>query len=80
EISSRLMAVLANEGALIVEEGIAQDFSNIDIVQISGYGFPRWRGGPMQYANETGWDKTAKMMKAIADENPGSWRLAALDK
>ena len=70
------MAVLANEGARIVEEGIAENAEAVDIVKIHGYGFPRWRGGPMQYANEIGWDKTAEIMKKVADESPNSWGLA----
>ncbi len=80
EISSRLMAVLANEGALIIEDGIAEDFAAIDVVQISGYGFPRWRGGPMQYAKEIGWEASADIMRRVDKESPGSWRLAALGK
>lgn len=50
EISDRLLAVLALEGDRIVEEGIAERASDVDTVQINGYGFPRWRGGPMHYA------------------------------
>jgi 3-hydroxyacyl-CoA dehydrogenase len=76
DIADRLMAVLANEGARIVEEGIAENAEAVDIVKIHGYGFPRWRGGPMQYANEIGWDKTAEIMKTVADESPNSWGLA----
>ena len=76
DIADRLMAVLANEGARIVEEGIAENAEAVDIVKILGYGFPRWRGGPMQYANEIGWNKTAEIMKKISDESPNSWGLA----
>ncbi len=76
DISARLMAVLANEGALIVEQGIAEDFAAVDTVKIAGYGFPRWRGGPMQYARELGWDKTAAAMKLVADSSPNAWKLA----
>ncbi|MFV2054142.1 3-hydroxyacyl-CoA dehydrogenase NAD-binding domain-containing protein [Aliiroseovarius sp. YM-037] len=76
EISDRLLAVLANEGARIVEEGIAERDSDVDMVQIHGYGFPRWRGGPMQYAAEIGWDETALHMQTVAAESPGSWTLA----
>ena len=50
EIRDRLLAVYANEGARIVEEGIAEDFAAVDVVKLYGYGFPRWRGGPMHYA------------------------------
>jgi len=78
EISSRLLAVLANEGARIVEEGIAEDDAAVDMVQIHGYGFPRWRGGPMHYAAETGWEETATVMRQVAGESPGSWAPGAL--
>ena len=53
EISDRLLTVLALEGARIVKEGIAERASDVDMVQINGYGFPRWRGGPMYYAKKT---------------------------
>ncbi len=76
EIADRLLAVLANEGALIVQDGIAERASDVDVVQIHGYGFPRWRGGPMQYATEIGWEKTAQNMQLVNDESPNSWRLA----
>lgn len=54
QISERLLAVLANEGKRIVEEGIAEHNPDVDTVQINGYGFPRWRGGPMHYAETIG--------------------------
>jgi len=79
EISSRLLAVLANEGTRIVEDEIAESFSEVDMVQIHGYGFPQWRGGPMHYANEIGWLQTAETMKTVADESPNSWRLASMN-
>ncbi|SEO05126.1 3-hydroxyacyl-CoA dehydrogenase [Salinihabitans flavidus] len=76
EITGRLLAVLANEGARIVEEGIAERAADVDMVQIHGYGFPRWRGGPMHYAKEIGWDVSRKVMNLVAEESPGSWILA----
>ncbi|MBL4872191.1 MAG: enoyl-CoA hydratase, partial [Rhodobacteraceae bacterium] len=54
QISERLLAVLAREGTSIVAEGIAERNADVDTVQINGYGFPRWRGGPMHYAETTG--------------------------
>ncbi len=54
QISERLLAVLASEGASIVAEGIAERNADVDTVQINGYGFPRWRGGPMHYAETLG--------------------------
>lgn len=77
DIAERLVAVLANEGALIVAEGIADSAEAIDMVEIHGYGFPRWRGGPMHYGEEIGWDRIAETMAQLAAESPGSWRLAA---
>ena len=76
DISTRLLAVLANEGALIVDEGIAEDDAAIDMVQLHGYGFPRWRGGPMHHASARGWGDTARAMRDVAADSPGSWRLA----
>lgn len=76
DISSRLLAVLANEGALIIEEGIAENAEAVDMVQIHGYGFPRWRGGPMNYCNEIGNSRSNANMLTVAKESPGSWRVA----
>jgi 3-hydroxyacyl-CoA dehydrogenase len=47
EIAERLVSAMAEEGAAILSEGIARQASDIDLVEIHGYGFPRWRGGPM---------------------------------
>lgn len=80
DIQNRLMAVLANEGALIVNEGIAETTEAVDMVKLHGYGFPRWRGGPMQYAKEIGWDKTTEMMQRVCDESPDSWQIASKPK
>ncbi|WP_073252191.1 FAD-dependent oxidoreductase [Shimia gijangensis] len=77
EIAGRLLAVLANEGARIVEEGIAERDADVDIVKIHGYGFPRWRGGPMQYATEIGWGKTKEFMQLVDAESPNSWTIAS---
>ncbi|MBB6520744.1 3-hydroxyacyl-CoA dehydrogenase NAD-binding domain-containing protein [Pseudoteredinibacter isoporae] len=54
EIIQRCIFSLANEGFRILEEGIALRSGDIDVIYLNGYGFPRWRGGPMQYADETG--------------------------
>ncbi|WP_101065797.1 FAD-dependent oxidoreductase [Roseovarius salinarum] len=77
EITARLLAVMANEGLRIVEEGIAERAGDIDVVEIHGYGFPRWRGGPMHHAAEIGWDTTRRNMHLVAEESPGSWVLAS---
>jgi 3-hydroxyacyl-CoA dehydrogenase len=54
EVVDRLVYSLVNEGAKILEEGIAARASDIDIVYLNGYGFPVWRGGPMLYADMVG--------------------------
>lgn len=51
EIADRCILALINEGARLLEEGIAQRASDIDVVCVAGYGFPSWRGGPMFYAD-----------------------------
>ena len=54
EIVERLVYTLVNEGARVLEDGIAQRASDIDLVYLNGYGFPLWRGGPMFYADTVG--------------------------
>ncbi|MFQ5353059.1 MAG: 3-hydroxyacyl-CoA dehydrogenase NAD-binding domain-containing protein [Candidatus Binatia bacterium] len=54
QIIERCVYALVNEGAKILEDGIALRASDIDLVFINGYGFPRWRGGPMHYADTVG--------------------------
>src|SRR5258708_7254852 len=66
EIVERWIYALINEGARIVEDGIAQRSSDIDIVYLNGYGFPPWRGGPMFYADQVGLSEVARAIKAIA--------------
>lgn len=63
EIIERLLYSMINEGALILEEGIAYRSSDIDIVFCHGYGMPRYRGGPMQYADAVGLDKVVAAME-----------------
>ena len=53
-IVERLIFPMINEGARIIEEGIVQRTSDIDVVWVTGYGWPIWRGGPMYYADATG--------------------------
>ncbi len=54
EIVQRCLYPLINEGARILDEGIALRASDIDLVYVNGYGFPRWRGGPMYWADQVG--------------------------
>ena len=69
EIVQRLVFALVNEGARILEEGIASRASDIDVVYVMGYGFAAWRGGPMHYANVFGLDKVVQAMAGFA-KNP----------
>jgi 3-hydroxyacyl-CoA dehydrogenase len=66
EIVGRLVYALVNEGARIVEEGIAQRASDIDMVYLTGYGFPLHRGGPMNYADTVGLFNVTQAMKRFA--------------
>ena len=69
EIVERLVYSLVNEGAHILEDGIASKASDIDMVYLTGYGFPIWRGGPMKYADQMGLFNVAESMKRFA-QNP----------
>jgi 3-hydroxyacyl-CoA dehydrogenase len=53
-IVARILDAMINEGARILEEGIAERASDIDVIWVYGYGFPTWRGGPMLYAEQSG--------------------------
>jgi 3-hydroxyacyl-CoA dehydrogenase len=69
EIVQRLVFALVNEGAHIVEEGIASRPSDIDMVYLTGYGFPIHRGGPMLYADQVGLFNVVQAMKRF-QKNP----------
>jgi 3-hydroxyacyl-CoA dehydrogenase len=66
EIVMRLVLALVNEGARILEEGIAERAGDIDMVYLTGYGFPAWRGGPMHYAEHLGLYRASQWMKRFA--------------
>jgi 3-hydroxyacyl-CoA dehydrogenase len=69
EIVQRLVYSLVNEAAHILEDGIASRAGDIDMVYLMGYGFPVWRGGPMNYANEVGLFNVVQAMQRFA-QNP----------
>ncbi len=69
EIVHRLVYALVNEGARLLEEGIASKAGDIDMVYLTGYGFPLHRGGPMAYANEQGLFNVVQALKRFA-RNP----------
>ncbi len=79
EIVERLVYALVNEGARILEEGIAQRASDIDMVYLTGYGFPLFRGGPMFYADTLGLPNVLDTIAAYAKGRHGdAWTPAPL--
>ena len=79
EIVERLVYALTNEGARLLEEGIAARASDIDIVYLSGYGFPVWRGGPMFHADQVGLYNVLAAMRSYARGHRGEcWEPAPL--
>jgi 3-hydroxyacyl-CoA dehydrogenase len=79
EIVERCVYALVNEGARILEEGIAQRASDIDMVYLTGYGFPLFRGGPMLYADMTGLIAIERAMKRYhAQTGNAFWDPAGL--
>ena len=79
EIVDRCIYPLINEAARILEEGIAQRPGDIDVVWVNGYGFPRTRGGPMQYADEIGLPVVLATLERFArDHGARFWQPAPL--
>jgi 3-hydroxyacyl-CoA dehydrogenase len=81
EIVQRLVYALANEAAYILEEGIASKASDIDMVYLTGYGFPLHRGGPMCYADSQGLFNVVQSMKRFAAnprDDASFWQPAPL--
>jgi len=81
EIVHRLVYALVNEGARILEEGIASKASDIDMIYLTGYGFPLWRGGPMCYADTQGLFNVVQTMKRFAAnplDDASFWQPAPL--
>jgi 3-hydroxyacyl-CoA dehydrogenase len=79
EIVERLVYALVNEAAYILEEGIAARASDIDMVYLTGYGFPLFRGGPMFYADTVGLINVVMAMEKYAKDRHGEvWKPAPL--
>ncbi|HEV3007572.1 MAG TPA: 3-hydroxyacyl-CoA dehydrogenase NAD-binding domain-containing protein [Burkholderiales bacterium] len=79
EIVERCIFALTNEGARILEEGIALRASDIDMVYLTGYGFPPYRGGPMFHADQVGPDKVLSSIQKFQEGYQGSqWKPAPL--
>jgi 3-hydroxyacyl-CoA dehydrogenase len=79
EMVERCIFAMINEGAKLLEEGVALRPGDIDVVYTSGYGFPRRRGGPMFYADQIGLDTVlAGLKKYGKDGRAGDWQPSAL--
>jgi 3-hydroxyacyl-CoA dehydrogenase len=79
EIIERLVYALVNEAALILEEGIAMRASDIDMVYLTGYGFPLFRGGPMCYADSVGLPNVLRAIRKYAKgHHPEAWKPTPL--
>ena len=81
EIVQRCIYALVNEGAKILEEGIALRASDIDVVYLYGYGFPAHRGGPMNYAQQVGLFNVVRSMQRFArasEQAAAFWQVAPL--
>ncbi|WP_395756600.1 3-hydroxyacyl-CoA dehydrogenase NAD-binding domain-containing protein [Achromobacter sp. EB05] len=78
DIQRRYLAAMINEAANVLHQGIALRPSDIDMVFLSGYGFPRYRGGPMHYADRVGLANVLADIRAFAKEDPAFWKPSPL--
>ena len=78
EIVERCIYAMINEGAILLDEAIAQRPSDIDIVWLNGYGFPAYRGGPMFYADTVGLDFLVARLEELAAGHGPEWTPAPL--
>jgi 3-hydroxyacyl-CoA dehydrogenase len=78
EIIRRYMAAMINEGANVVHEGIALRPLDVDVTFLYGYGFPRYRGGPMKYADTVGLATVLADIREFAREDPLFWQASPL--
>ncbi|MFQ6551000.1 3-hydroxyacyl-CoA dehydrogenase NAD-binding domain-containing protein [Aestuariibius insulae] len=78
EIVLRFMLAIVNEAAYILDDGIARRPLDIDVTLVYGYGFPRWRGGPMHWADQAGLGRLLDSLHTLQDEDPHFWAIAPL--
>ncbi|HEX7912667.1 MAG TPA: 3-hydroxyacyl-CoA dehydrogenase NAD-binding domain-containing protein [Paraburkholderia sp.] len=78
EIMRRYMAAMINEGANVVHERIALRPLDVDVTFLYGYGFPRYRGGPMKYADSVGLPKILADIREFEKEDPIFWKASPL--
>ena len=86
EVLERLLLPMINEGAKILDVGIAVRASDIDVVYVYGYGWPVYRGGPMHYANSLGLDKVVAKLRHYQEKTgdafwePSSYLVSLAEK
>ena len=80
EIVRRYMCAMVNEAAKVVEEGIARRPADVDMVLLFGYGFPRYRGGPLKWADLQGLDTVLADIERYAKDDAWFWQPAPLLK
>ncbi len=78
EIRERLTLAMINEASDILHEGIAQSAADIDLVTVFGYGFPRWRGGLMHYADTLGAKEIVSRLTRLGNEDAIAWKISPL--
>ncbi|MBV9771411.1 MAG: hypothetical protein JOZ32_17705, partial [Bryobacterales bacterium] len=78
EIIERCIYIMINEGAKILEEGYAFRAADIDVIYLTGYGFPAYRGGPMWYADTVGLREVRNRIREFYEQHGDFWELAPL--
>jgi len=76
EIVARCVYALVNEGARVLEAGVAFSAADIDTIWINGYGFPQERGGPMRFAEDAGLEVVLRSIRRFAQSDPEFWRIS----
>src|SRR5690606_28277197 len=78
EIIERCIYPMINEACKVLEEGVAIRASDIDVIMVNGYGFPRYRGGLMYFADQVGLSKVLAIMQKLESELGEAMKPAAL--
>ena len=78
EIQKRLLLAMINEACKVIYEGIATCARDVDLVLIHGYGFARWRGGLMYYADQLGASHILSELNALCNQDPVFWEPSQL--
>lgn len=78
EVLERLVYPMINEGAKLMEEGIVERGSDIDVVWQHGFGWPAWKGGPMYYADQVGAETVCRRLQELSERHGDFFRPAQL--